>query len=85
MKNIIEMLYFVFSEENNVCDNSDYRAAYEETSRLIDDIEALLPKEKREMLDELYSSMSKMMFAESKEMFAGGFKTAMKLFIECAQ
>ena len=85
MDNIIERLYFVFSEENNVCENPDYRIAYEKISQIIDDIEALLPEEKREMLDELVSSMSRMMFVESKEMFAGGFKTALKLFKECAQ
>ncbi len=83
MDNIIEKLYFIFSEENNVCENSDYSSAFKNMSGLIDDIEALLPEEKRYLLNEMYEQMSKMMLIESKEMFAGGFKTAVKIYLEC--
>ena len=82
MDNIIEKLYFIFSEENNVCENPDYSSAFKNMSGLIDDIKALLPEEKRYLLNEMYEQMSKMMLIESKEMFAGGFKTAVKIVME---
>lgn len=85
MDNIIEKLYFIYSEENNICDNPEYSAAFKAMSGLMDDIAALLPKEKISLTDELYEQMSKMMLAEAKEMFAGGFKTAQELFSECSR
>lgn len=83
MEKIIEKLYYIYSEENSVYKNDIYYAAFNDLSSLIDDIGQLLPEEKAAMLDELYSLMSKMMLAESKEMFAGGFKTAMEIISEC--
>ena len=83
MNNVIESLYYIFSEENNVFKKDDYRKAFDKMSKLIDEIKELLPEEKREMPDELYSAMAKMMLIESKEMFAGGFKVAVEIVSEC--
>lgn len=84
MEKIIEKLYYIYSEENSVyIKNADYQAAYDRLSSLFDNIGKLLPEDKTEMLDELYSLMSKMMLAESKEMFSGGFKTALEIISEC--
>lgn len=85
MSNIIERLYFAFSEENNLCADPDYGAAFKGMSALMDEIEALLPTEERRLTGELYSLMSKMMLTEAKAAFAGGFKTALELLSECAR
>ncbi len=83
MNNIIEKLYDLYCKENNVYENEDYQAAFEKVSKLIDDIKELLSEESRSMPDDLYSAMAKMMLVESREMFAGGFKTAMQIISEC--